>query len=508
MFVIGELKMEDFNNLEEAVNRSVSAAITSDSYPENWFVDWDKEPIRTAWFDGPAPIFLKSEGPQSASLLDRIACLLSKSVVPHETRIVAETLIDKPFAAHQEENSNTSDLLVPATGLNLYRPSPSGGGLYHWDIYLSLGEGEFFPRGIYAYDPLHHALRCVSNKNTNIKDGINLLIVSNHWRGFFKYGNAYSHLKGLDVGVLVACLESLSSEFDLSISYKPAAYCLLDESSTLTAVLAINSSGKKHYSPADFKDAFNELPVPPRQLFQQETVPCRAAQLVAKMAEQKPQNPKKISVQCDWGAENESRSLQLEKVSPQTTGEALSQRRSGIDSWFDGQLENNAFRDLLGAGYSAIPENFPVSVFAVCLSVENIPIGAWRVDANQGMLRRGAQVEKQKLILDLQSSYFLPNVNLGACSVFVTLMADVEAAYADLGAKAFGVLDLLAGRSIQRMAISAHEAGCGAHVLFGMNASVLHEIYDTNMERHSPLLNIAIGGVPKHQISLPLPLRT
>jgi hypothetical protein len=294
---------------------------------------------------------------------------------------------------------------------------------------------------------------------------------------------------------------------DISINYKPAAYCLLDDSSTLTAVLEINSSGKGHYTPADFKDVFSDLPAPPRQLFQQMTVPCRAAQLVAEMAEQKPQNPKKVSVKYDWGAENESCAFPLRKVFPQTTGKMMSKRRSGIDGWYDGQLENDVFRDLLGAGFSAIPENFPVGIFAVCLSVKDIPIGAWRIDANDEMFRRGAQAEKQKLILDLQRSYFLPNVNLGACTVFVTFMADVEAAYANLGAKAFGVTDLVAGRSIQCMAISAHEAGCGTHVLFGMNSSVLHEIYDTNVERHTPLLNIAIGGIPKHQVSLPLPLR-
>ncbi len=504
-----KFKPSRHQNIARAVARSISEA----SYPENWAVDWDDEPVRAGLIGLVGSLRLATQAGASDSLFDRVGALLAASALPHESRLVAEPLIELPFATRHDSVQTGGDQAVPLTAINLFRSAPAGGGLYHWNVYLLWDGRDGVAAGCYAYDPLHHVVIAVPGGHIVPGMDPRLAVTSSHWRGFFKYGNAYAHLCGLDAGVLVATWEALAPNFGLSLSACEDSG-MPDLGADESAVAAVDLGGRTTVgiTEGNLQDRGDAPDGGGRGMTLPQTpLPCRAQQLLDDAV--RADGPvRRGNCAPDWGAEQFVRPFSLAGGVVSIDPVNLAERRSGIDGWFRPCLDASAIDGLLqvalGIGLSDQDSSgLALGVFAACLSTADLRPGAYRADRTRGLLRRGPAMTAGQIADTLQAAYMLPNVSLGAAAVLVTFVADLDASFTTAGAEAFGRLDLAAGRAAQRTALAAHCRGLGAHILFGMNARALHELFDICSARHAPLLSVAIGARSARQILLPLPLR-
>ncbi|MGL4611659.1 MAG: SagB/ThcOx family dehydrogenase [Trueperaceae bacterium] len=97
----------------------------------------------------------------------------------------------------------------------LFRASPSGGGLYPNDIYLAVKNVEGLSQGLYHYHPFKHRLEILDvcnvetflgemsvHKNVSDSCSVMLFFVSSFWRSRFKYGLRAYRFALLDAGHL------------------------------------------------------------------------------------------------------------------------------------------------------------------------------------------------------------------------------------------------------------------------------------------------------------------
>jgi SagB-type dehydrogenase family enzyme len=330
----------------------------------------------------------------------------------------------------------------------LCRPVPSGGAYFPAEAYLGWTGSPRLGPGLYHYDAVHHALEQVREGNTF--DRPVLLLTCRVWKNAQKYGNFGYRLGCVDVGVLVGQVLGAGRRASLLLDVAGADRLLgLDSTveSSYAMVVAdgpdpLASTAVEAGTLADRGLDLDRQLVP---LVHPDTVALHRAASAA---------PPVTGTGAPGGA--------VLAVLPW-----LSRGGSAAD-FQPGRLCRDQLVTVLAAAAKPALTDVtaaPLSLWCVVTAADGVAPGAYRFD--DGRLVPCGVADAACRLMDVVPNLD-PRMLFGGASVFV--VGGYDAGVADVGARWYRVVNMLAGMAVQRVYRAAAAEGLGARACLGYDA--------------------------------------
>ncbi|GIO06648.1 NADH oxidase [Brevibacillus reuszeri] len=412
---------------------------------------------------------------------------------------------------------------------------PSGGALYPSELYVYLKLNDL-GHGIYHYDAAHHRLvllregnfdsyltRAVGG-NCDLNACFGAMFVSTFfWKNFFKYHHFSYRLQGLDAGVLLGQLLSVTKEVGISsgICFQfldRAVNHLLglsDQEESVYAIVPLSvddlawdslkkADGKRQEKAVTASELIKELP----QLFHAHYVKSKnrkdpllprrmneAAMLesTSSFSSVVATNPlrvngSRISLPVeDWPEINFAQYCR-NRLSPEIDFMMGKIQLSQLSRLLLEAIGSFSYRNDLGDGQEMIAKRLALSV---CLhQVEGLVDGAYHFDHEANSL---ALIQNGDHRLKLQLGLSMDNVNLYQVPLCFHVIGDIDHQTSQSGPRGYRIQQMEAGIVVQRLLMSAYVCGMGGHPLLGYDARLCDEIYQIRSKQKTSLIQIPVG---------------
>ncbi|MGM7700504.1 SagB family peptide dehydrogenase [Pseudalkalibacillus sp. Hm43] len=467
--------------------------------PPDWEVDWDDAPLPYKLYRNLRVVPLSSEVPLTFEKVER------KPTMENMSHFLW-------FTYGLNQVSQAKDVFTEDVSQSLRRFVPSGGGLYPNEIYLYVKVEGVTP-GIYHYDVAHHRLVCL--REGNFDDYIQktlggrcdmaecfaaVFISTMFWKNFFKYNNFSYRLQGLDAGVAIGQLLEVSKQYGYETN---VYYQFLDQ--PLNHLLGFDDQDENVYA---------VIPLSEKTIRTQDTKTYTAETVVGSIPAiqsdhyvhsqkvldfpmiQRMNDAIKIESTEQFSEPVKSRRKPIQGGFLLPNGEPLSEnlmeayRRRyspGMDFTM-GKIPLSQVATMLQHTMNAPPrsDSAPSLAIAGCFyNVEGLPDGAYEYDHCTHTLRL---LKKGDFRLQLQAGMTAHNVNLYQVPLCFHIISPKEFRKRD-----YRILQMEAGRLLQRLLTAATVLGLGGHPLLGFDVKLCDDIYSYRHE--TCLIQVPIGPV-------------
>jgi hypothetical protein len=361
---------------------------------------------------------------------------------------------------------------------------PSGGAYFPAEAYLGWPGSPRLGPGLYHYDPVHHALEQV--REGNIVDRPVLLLTCRVWKNAQKYGNFGYRLGCVDVGVLVGQVLGAGRRASLLLDVAGADR-LLGLDSTVESVYAMVVADGPDPLPSTTDEArtladrgldVDRQLVP---LIHPDTVALHRAASAAPLATGAGASDGAVMAVLPW----------------------LSRGGSAAD-FRSGCLRRDQLVAVLAAAAAPAPTDVTAASLSLCCVVtaaDGVTPGAYRFDG--GRLVPCGAADAAIRLMDAVSNLD-PRMLLGGASVFV--VGGYDAGVADVGARWYRVVNMLAGMAAQRVYRAAATTGLGARACLGFDVSRVDALLGLPPDQ-TALVQIMLGTTAPRPGLVDLPLR-
>lgn len=237
--------------------------------PHHHVVDWDDQPSRYKIYDNAERLPLAFHLPERlGSLVDATVATRSsgrRENLSYEDLSTVLLFSNGIMSRKVDVNWSLDHSSLVRHTLAMYaRPTPSGGGMYPFEIYLVAGKDAPTPPGVYHYDNAHHALARLSRGDVSgrvraatfgyASDAASYLLISlNFWKNYFKYHNFCYHVVTHDLGAVVGSVSLMLSALGIKSTTSQwfqddilnRVVGLETNSESVFAVIALGSDGSR-----------------------------------------------------------------------------------------------------------------------------------------------------------------------------------------------------------------------------------------------------------------------
>ncbi len=469
--------------------------------PPDWEVDWDDAPLPYKLYRNLPVVPLSSEVPLTFEKVER------KPTLENLGHFLWFT-----YGLNQVSQGMNPFDEAPEPSPSLRRFVPSGGGLYPNEIYLYV-KVEGVSQGIYHYDVAHHRLVCLreGNYDDSIQKALcgrcdvgdcfaTVFISTMFWKNFFKYNNFSYRLQGLDAGVAIGQLLEMSKQYGYETN---VFYQFLDQA--LNHLLGLDDQEETIYAVIPLFE--KTIRIQETKIYTAETVirSIPAIQTDHYIHSQKVldfpkirhmNNAVKIESTEQFSEIGKSKRKLIQGGFLLPNGESLSgdlmeafRRRfsPGMDFTM-GRIPLSQLSTLLQHTMSAPAKSDCSSSLAIAgcfYNVEGLPDGAYEYDHCTHTFRL---LKKGDFRLQLQSGMTAHNVNLYQVPLCFHIISTKE-----FRKREYRILQMEAGRLLQRLLTAASALRLGGHPLLGFDVKLCDDIYSYRGE--TCLIQVPVGPV-------------
>lgn len=389
------------------------------------------------------------------------------------------------------------------------RPVPSGGGLFPCELYLLIGPEQSPPAGIYHYDPLHHALDILRERDYSFAlsaclaqpgerpSELALLLSCMFWKDAFKYGEFSYRLQSLDLGAVIGQYQLLIEHYGYKtkVNYRfldlPVNRLLgldtLYESVYAIITPDIHLKERSLTETSSALDLIERLPAP-------EGIPIELGRSLAQYSALEALH----HASCLKTFEAlETRSFVASSPPPTLTSQILSQagpmldlfqslysRRTTFGHFQSGKVSKHQFVSLLLASTHEYPDDLGdqsiglqhILLYCVVNAIDGLSPGIYCYHPQWKTLDMLCRADMRP---ELQAALLGPSHNMWQANICFFPVGNYEQGFQVYGDRWYRIQNMQAGIVVQRLALGVTALGLGSH-----------NILNYHLERANTLLQL------------------